>query len=181
MISDGFWVFAYGSLLWKPGFEVAEARLGTLHGYHRSFCMTSIEYRGTPEKPGLVLALDALEGATCTGLAYRVEAAQAEETYAYLTARELVTAAYRETRQTIALAEGGTVEAIAYVMDTAHGQYAGALPLDAQAKIIADAIGPSGPNAEYLHNTVAALGKLGIRDPDLEALDRMVRARVGGE
>lgn len=180
MISDGFWVFAYGSLLWKPGFEVAEARLGTLHGFHRSFCMTSVEYRGTPEKPGLVLALDAQDGATCTGLAYRVAPAQAEETYAYLTARELVTAAYRETRQTIALAEGGAVEAISYVMDTSHGQYAGALSLAAQAEIIATAVGPSGPNADYLHNTVKALGDLGIRDADLEALDQMVRGYSAG-
>ncbi|MEL6575056.1 MAG: gamma-glutamylcyclotransferase [Pseudomonadota bacterium] len=176
--AQGFWVFGYGSLMWKPGFPVAEQHIATLHGYHRAFCMHSVEYRGTPAYPGLVLALDAAEGASCTGLAFRVAPEHASETYAYLTARELVSAAYLETRQTLHLAGGGTVEAIAYVMDTAHVQYAGHQSLEAQAHTIATAVGPMGPNAEYLHNTVQSLATLGIHDPELEQLDALVRAQM---
>ena len=58
MAGTGLWVFGYGSLIWEPGFDFDDRRLATLHGYRRAFCMTSIVYRGTPEAPGLVLALD---------------------------------------------------------------------------------------------------------------------------
>lgn len=54
----GFWVFAYGSLMWKPGFEFEEASPALLRGYHRAFCIASTHYRGNPEVPGLVLGLD---------------------------------------------------------------------------------------------------------------------------
>jgi cation transport protein ChaC len=70
MVSDtgDLWVFGYGSLLWNPGFPVAETRVARLEGWHRSFCMSSIHHRGTPEHPGLVLALDRAEGRIATGL-----------------------------------------------------------------------------------------------------------------
>ena len=74
-MQDTLWVFGYGSLIWDPGFPVAERRIATLKGWHRSFCMRSIHHRGTVEKPGLVLALDRAEGASCTGVAFRVAAA----------------------------------------------------------------------------------------------------------
>jgi cation transport protein ChaC len=170
------WVFGYGSLLWNPGFPVAGRALARLPGWHRSFCMRSVTHRGTPERPGLVLALDAAEGAVCNGVALAAEAGTEAETLAYLRERELVTSAYVERMLPLDLANGRRVEAVTYVIDPAHEQYCGALSLEAQARIIARATGGRGPNDEYLHNTAAHLAELGLGDPDLEWLSARVRA-----
>jgi len=173
-----FWVFGYGSLIWRPGFTFAERRRATLLGYRRCFCMTSIVYRGTPEHPGLVLALDAAEGGACAGVAYRVAGNGAAETLAYLRERELVSYAYHEVRHAVTLEDGRVVEALAYVSDRAHPQYRGGLSLEEQAAVIATAAGSSGPNTEYLLNTVESLGSLGLEDPELQRLATLVRARL---
>jgi cation transport protein ChaC len=169
------WVFGYGSLLWNPGFTVRRSVLARLPDYHRSFCMRSIHHRGTPAAPGLVLALDAAPGAACHGLALGVDADQADEVLAYLRERELISSAYIERLLKVDLADGTQVTAVTYVIDPDHVQYCGALPLEEQARIIAQAVGERGPNTEYLHNTVAHLGTLGIIDPDLDWLDSRVR------
>lgn len=169
------WVFGYGSLLWNPGFAVAERRLATLRGWHRSFCMRSIHHRGTHEAPGLVLALDAMTGAACNGVALAPEPGTEEEVLAYLRARELVSSAYLETQLPLDLDDGRRVEAVTYVIDPRHDQYVH-LDMEEQARIIASAHGGRGPNDEYLHNTAAHLAELGIRDADLEWLSDRVRA-----
>ena len=145
-----FWVFGYASLLWNPGFPVAEQRLATLHGFHRSFCMRSIHHRGTEADPGLVLALDKAPGAHCHGLALRVPEEATAETIAYLRERELISSAYVERLLPLELEAGGTVTALAYVIDPNHVQYAAGLALEEQAQIIASAVGGRGPNTEYL-------------------------------
>jgi len=171
------WVFGYGSLIWKPGFDWAERRLAVLRGYRRRFCMTSIHYRGTPETPGLVLALDADPEGLCHGVAYRLDPDGAEGAMAYLRARELVSYAYDEHLLPLDLEDGRSVEAYAYVMNRAHPQYRGGLSLAEQAEVIAHAAGPMGPNAEYLMNTVASLADLGLEDAELAELAALVRAR----
>ncbi len=172
----GFWVFAYGSLMWNPGFNAAESVLGTLDGYHRSFCMASIVYRGTPEAPGLVLALDRQHQASCAGVAYRVAPGSgAADCLSYLRERELVSSAYLEVLEPLTLADGRRVEALCYVMDRAHDQYRGSLSLETQAEIIARAEGPAGSNRDYLLNTVRSLRDLGLEDPDLFDLAERVR------
>ncbi len=173
------WVFGYGSLLWNPGFDYAEKRLACLHGYHRSFCMRSIHHRGTIEEPGLVLALDQQEGASCQGVAFRVELCNVEGTLAYLRERELVSSAYLEVNLPITLTDGDVVDAVVYVIDETHDQYCGGLPLAEQAEILSRAVGGRGPNWEYLHNTVAHLTHLGIHDADLQWLDREVHILRG--
>ncbi|MGF1553756.1 MAG: gamma-glutamylcyclotransferase [Paracoccaceae bacterium] len=185
----GFWVFGYGSLMWRPGFDYLERRLARLDGYRRAFALRSVRYRGTPERPGLVLGLDWAPGAACIGMAFRVCPTQDGTVRDYLAGRELVTRSYFEVRHRVALMPEGEdeagpddrgearVEAIAYVLDRTHPQYCGGLDPETQAEIIAVAVGPAGPNAEYLHNTAAHLAELGIRDPDLERLDAAVRAR----
>jgi cation transport protein ChaC len=172
------WVFGYGSLLWNPGFPVAEARIARLHGWHRSFCMSSVHHRGTPERPGLVLALDRAEGAHCDGLVFRVEAAHVPHTVDYLRARELVSSAYLETRLEVALHETAArlTDVLTYVIDPKHDQYRGDLALEEQAQIIARATGGRGPNDEYLYNTALHLRDLGLGDADLDWLVGRVRA-----
>ena len=172
------WVFGYGSLLWKTGFEYAERRLATLHGFSRSFCMSSIHYRGTPEDPGLVLALDPEPQAACHGVAFRVDAQLAENTLAYLRERELISSAYVEQFHPVTFHSGGQAEAVCYVINRDHHQYRGGLSLDQQAEIIAIAEGSTGKNWEYLLNTVAHLDEMNISDPDLTLLADKVKKAV---
>ena len=173
------WVFGYGSLIWSPGFAVAEQVIACAEGWHRSFCMWSIHHRGTPEEPGLVLALDAQDGARCKGVAFRVAPGAEGDTLAALRARELVSSAYLETVIPLDLADGRRVEAVVYVIDPAHVQYTGPLDLQRQAEIIAQAVGGRGPNCEYLWATAQHLAELGIDDPDLSDLAARVRALRG--
>jgi cation transport protein ChaC len=176
---DGaFWVFGYGSLIWNPGFAFSDRRRATLPGWRRAFCMSSIVYRGTPERPGLVLALDEDPDAACHGVAYRVSEADADATLAYLRERELVSYAYRETCLPLSLEGDGTVEAVAFVVKRDHPQYRGGLSLAEQADVIATAIGPRGPNADYLTNTIDGLDALGLSDPELVRLATLVRERL---
>lgn len=175
------WVFGYGSLIWNPGFPVAERRLGTLHGYARSFCMSSIHHRGTVERPGLVLALDQRDGASCRGLGFRVADEDAEATVDYLRERELISSAYVERAVPLVLDDGQEVTSLAYVVDTEHDQYVAHLTLEEQALIMAAAVGGRGPNTEYLWNTARHLADLGIADDDLDWLAARVAAITGSE
>jgi cation transport protein ChaC len=169
------WVFGYGSLLWNPGFEVAESVVGTLPDYARSFCMRSIHHRGSVKKPGLVLALDEQAGEACEGVALKVAAGQEPQTLTYLRERELISSAYVEKELAVRLSDGREVTAVVYVIDEAHEQYCGGLPLEEQAQIIAQAVGGRGPNTEYLYNTADHLSEIGLHDPALEWLAARVR------
>lgn len=178
MHDDQLWVFGYGSLMWHPGFEHVEREIATLAGYRRGFLMRSIHHRGTAEHPGLVLALDVAEGVDCTGLAFRVRPGSEAQTMQELRERELVSYAYKEVRLPVTLADGRVVQAVTYVIDRAHAQYTGPLPLTEQARIIATAHGGRGPNSEYLFNTQAHLQQLGIEDAEMDWLAQAVRAEI---
>lgn len=179
-MTDGmdFWVFAYGSLIWNPGFDPAERILARLDGFRRSFCMASVVYRGTPEAPGLVLALDRAPDTVCQGVAYRVGAEHAPKTLQYLRDRELVSSAYLEKTETLTLADGRQIRAICYVMDKSHDQYRGNLSLDERAHVIATAHGPAGSNRDYLNRTAQSLKQLDIVDADMAWLEARV-AQLG--
>lgn len=166
------WVFGYGSLLWNPGFDPVESVPATLSGFHRSFCMLSIHHRGSEEDPGLVLALDASAGGSCTGMAFRAED-DAAEVLEMLRERELISSAYSEQRLPLALSDGRDVEAVTYVIDPNHRQYV-TLPLERQAQMIAHAVGGRGPNHEYLTNTASHLVQMGIDDEDMNWLVQRV-------
>ena len=167
-----FWVFGYGSLMWRPGFAHTETRRARLHGFRRSLCVTSHVYRGTPERPGLVLGLD--RGGSCVGLAFRVPHGLREEAVSYLRDRELITGVYLERMLPVRLASGENVEAVTYVVDRSHEQYAGSLDEPTAALIVSGAVGQAGPNEEYVLNTIAHLKALGIRDRWLEEVGSLV-------
>lgn len=175
---DDLWVFAYGSLLWNPGIEVAETRLASLADFRRGFCMWSIHHRGSQEDPGLVLALEPHAGASCTGLAMR--AADPEPALQYLRERELISSAYYEQEVTLMAQDGDPITATAYIIDTDHVQYCPDLTLEEQAQIMARAVGGRGPNHEYLTKTAAGLVKLGIRDDDMGWLVTRVQQILDG-
>ena len=177
-MTEPLWVFGYGSLIWHPGFAVAERAVARLDGWHRSFCMRSIHHRGTVDAPGLVLALDRAGGAHCDGVAFRVEPGAEAATLTALRERELISSAYVEDWLTLRLADGRDLCALAYVIDPAHVQYCGGLALEEQAQIIARATGGRGPNRDYLWSTAAHLAELGIADADLDWLADRVRMIV---
>ncbi len=173
---DFDWVFAYGSLMWHPGFPHEESRPALLRGYHRAFCINSHHYRGTPERPGLVLGLD--RGGSCRGIAFRVASGDRQAVKDYLDERELVSYAYRPKVFSVATPQG-CVSAYAYVADRSHHQYAGHLGLDRAAEIIMEAEGCAGLNRDYLINTVRRLEKEGFRDERLHALLKRVEHLTG--
>ncbi len=173
-MTERLWVFGYGSLIWSPCFPVERQVVARLDGWHRSFCMTSIHYRGTEEAPGLVLALDRAEGASCAGVAFLVTAGAEDMALAELRARELVSSAYLEARLPVH-GPDGVVECVTYVIDRAHAQYCGGMAAADQARIIAGAAGLMGANRDYLFATVAHLDDLGIPDADLHELAKAVR------
>ena len=166
-------VFAYGSLIWNPGFSYVERRKAKLLGYSRRLCVWSHHYRGAPESPGLVFGLD--PGGECLGVVFRVEPKFREPTLAYLRARELITNVYLETEVVAVLESGEPVRAKTYVADVVHSQYAGRLSLERTLEIVRRASGRNGSNAEYVLNTRAHLEMLGIDDPELDWLCERLR------
>ncbi len=174
MLSDthphDLWVFGYGSLMWRPGFDHVERIVATLHGFHRALCVYSHVHRGTPDNPGLVLGLD--RGGSCRGIAFRVRHTDTEKTIDYLRAREQVTMVYRETRHTLRLIDGRTVSGIAFTIDRTHRQYAPKLEFDELLRLIRQGVGVSGANPDYVTATHAHLVSLGLNDRTLSRLSR---------
>ena len=164
---EDVWVFAYGSLLWDPGFAYVETRLATLYGYHRAFCIYSYVYRGTRERPGLVLGLDL--GGSCRGRIYRVAAAHAADVLDYLDRRERVLYVY-EPRRCRVQAGADRLTAVCYIADCHHPQYSGRLGIERVAAIIRAGRGQSGANLDYFTNTVEHLEALGMNDSGLKCL-----------
>jgi cation transport protein ChaC len=173
------WVFAYGSLMWRPGFPFAERRLATLRGWRRSLCIYSHHYRGTPEQPGLVLGLD--QGGVCAGVAFRVHASLRGSTIRYLREREQVTAVYIERIEPITLETGERVEALTYVADRLHPQYAGRLNRTTMLELVRAGKGTSGRNADYVIETNDHLLAIGARDRELDWLSRQLGSRKAGK
>ena len=169
-LDQGAWIFAYGSLMWRPGFRYADAVHASLHGYRRGFCIYSVHYRGSLRRPGLVLGLE--RGGVCEGIAYRIAPEDADEALAYIRDREQVSGVYREKMVRLSL-EGDVrrvVTALTFVAEKRHPSFARALPLARQARVIRGASGSSGANLDYLINTLMHLRELGIRDRQLERL-----------
>jgi cation transport protein ChaC len=172
----GWWIFAYGSLLWNPLFPVAEMRAARLHGYHRRFCLWSLASRGTLARPGLVLGLE--QGGACRGVALRLPAPLALDELHLLWRREMVVNSYRP-RWVHLEAEGKRVTALTFIVRRDHPQYAGKLGLDEESSVCATAAGAFGSTADYLERTRIALVAHGIVDPYLETLAAAVVQRRG--
>jgi cation transport protein ChaC len=171
-----FWVFGYGSLMWRPGFPHVDACPALLRGYHRAFCVYSHHYRGTPENPGLVLGLD--RGGSCRGLAFRIKPEDRDAVVDYLNERELVSYAYLPKTLQVTV-PGGRVEAYTFVANPRHSQYAGDLGIERSAEIILDGQGVAGLNRDYLINTLRHLEREGYTDSRLHVLLKRVEHLTG--
>ena len=165
-------MFAYGSLMWDPGFDHTRSTPALLRGYHRAFCVYSERYRGTPERPGLVLGLD--RGGCCRGIAFLIADANVENVLAGLWAREMRRKAYAPRVVGIEL-DGEKASALTFVANREHEAYTGQLEVETVARTIAGCSGARGPNADYLFNTLRHLESLGIRERSLEQLRSAVQ------
>lgn len=176
-----FWVFGYGSLMWRPGFPYLEQRAARLRGAHRSLCVYSWVHRGTEACPGLVLGLD--RGGSCLGTAYKIARSDRDGVVDYLRVREQTTAVYVEVTRRVELLDGGSksVEALCYTADRAHAQYAGRLPVERLVEFVLQGRGSSGENPEYVANTVRHFDDIGIKDPLLSEVHERVQKALGAD
>lgn len=169
---EDFYVFAYGSLMWRPDFIYVDVWPATLFGYHRSFCIRSTHYRGSEDCPGLVLGLD--RGGMCRGRLYRIAADHAEAAAIYLHDREMVSGCYQPKWVTLSRADGVKQEALAYIADPHHWQYAGKLSDEEMVAMICRASGSAGRNIDYLRNTVEHLDDIGLKESRLHRILRKI-------
>lgn len=169
------WVFAYGSLLWRPCYRVAEQRTCSARGFARSLCVWTLEARGSPHKPGLGLGLDPDPAGKCTGLAHRIAFEDRASALDALWEREMLTGIYRPAWIPVETREE-TLTALGFVVDRAHPQYSGPLEPAQQARLIAQAHGTLGPCIEYLEHTVSALRSSGVEDPELAYVLELARS-----
>lgn len=170
-----FHVFGYGSLMWRPGFAHRSSQMATVRGRHRSLCVYSFVHRGTETRPGLVLGLD--RGGACRGIVFEVDDGDREEVVAYLRAREQVTMVYLEKTVPARLDDGSVVDALTYVVDRRHRQYAGALSLEDTLSFVCGAVGQSGRNEDYVLSTADHLTEVGVADARLHTLAERLRQR----
>jgi len=162
--AEDLYVFGYGSLIWNPAFHYISQTPATLHGWHRRFCLKMFVGRGTPETPGLMLALD--HGGACKGVAFRIAAAAAKEELGILWRREMYGGSYNARWVKVKTPEG-TRRAITFVSNRKHPRYIPEICDMETAKLIATGCGEMGSCREYLENTVQHLAELGMRDAGL--------------
>jgi len=159
------WVFGYGSLMWSPGFRHAEQRAGLVRGYHRALCILSNRYRGTPERPGLVMGL--CRGGSCWGMTFRVPAARVRRVLGALWKREMLNRVYVPTLVPVTVGPKRRIRALAFVADTSHRQFVRELDLHGRARLVAQGIGQRGRCVDYIRNTLEHMLALGVNDPHL--------------
>ena len=172
------WFFAYGSLMWDPGFQPVEVQPALIYGWHRSFCVRSTRYRGTEKAPGLVLGLD--RGGSCCGRALRVAEPDREHVFAYLAEREMPEEIYSCRRVRLAV-RGRRVDGYTLVVNRDNTFYAGRLPEPEIARTITRSAGRRGHNRDYLVNTVRHLDALGIGDGPMHRLLALVGKQAADE
>lgn len=165
------WLFGYGSLIWNPVIHFAERRVGLIRGWHRRYCLWMKMGRGSPDCPGLMLALD--RGGSCRGVAFRVAAADVRHEFFLTWRREMLSGAYR-ARWVAVDTEEGPVRAVTFTVNRSHDRYVRGLTDEAIAERIAAAVGRLGTCADYLYETTDHLRELGIVDPGLERLRKRV-------
>lgn len=171
-------LFAYGSLIWKPEIEHVRERSGVLHGWHRSFCLRQFRFRATPENPGLMMSLD--QGGECPGVLFELPEEDLETQLDRLFRREFTVKPNTNMPLWVTVdTDTGPVEALAFVMSRTSELYAGDIPLDEVADILAGCCGHLGTGAEYLLNTVTQLEARGLHEPGLWRLQELVSERIG--
>lgn len=169
------WVFGYGSLMWRPGFEHKLRHPATLPGWRRAFCRLSFRHRGTESAPGMVVGLE--RGGECRGYAYLIEPEQEASVLAYLDERE--GAGYQRVRLPLRIdgADGRFQdESWVYVPEEGHPSYAAGLPRERVVELIATGRGQSGTAHNYLVALIGEMERMGMADEEMRGLLESVEA-----
>ena len=176
--ADEIWLFAYGSLIWKPACDFVEQRIGVARGWHRAFCLGWDRwFRGCDERPGLMLSLD--HGGQCKGVSYRLPPDAVEANLHRLLRREMrAKPAAHSPRWVTIHTDDAPLRAITFAINRNGGRYVRGLSIEEIADALAVAAGPVGSMAEYLHSTVHHLEELGIHDKQLWRLQELVGQRI---
>jgi glutathione-specific gamma-glutamylcyclotransferase len=172
---EGIWIFGYASLMWKPGFPYLEAQPALLRGYHRSLCVYSTRYRGTPEKPGLVMGLD--HGGSCKGRAFLLAADDVPQVMEYLHEREMDTGIYQPKFLGVRLGDGRHVQAYNFIVRCDHEQYTGKQTIEQAVRLVRQGKGPMGTSLEYLQNTLDHLDEMGVVEGPLHEICARTKAK----
>jgi glutathione-specific gamma-glutamylcyclotransferase len=156
--------------MWRTNFVYDDVSPALLEGAHRALCVYSVVHRGVHSAPGLVLGLD--KGGRCQGMAFRVPKQFVHDTRRYLHRRENVTNTYAAVTKPVRLLDGSgrTIDALCFLVNRKHPQYAGELPIERQAYLVRRSVGASGANIDYVVNTVEHLREFGVHDARLERL-----------
>jgi len=176
--NDDLWIFAYGSLMWRPACEIDGQEMARLNGWHRKFCIRIARWRGTPEYPGLMMALD--RGGSCRAVVQRLPAKTARDRLGQLMRREMTSKEHptNRPRWVIVDAAGQRRRAVVFAVQRSSPYYSGDLSQEETATILAKAVGHWGSGAEYLMNTIQQLESLGVHDRNLWRLQELVAARI---
>jgi glutathione-specific gamma-glutamylcyclotransferase len=172
VISD--WVFAYGSLIWDPGFDFEDATLASVHGYHRAFCIRSTRFRGTPEEPGVVLGLD--RGGSCIGMAFRLKAESRRQAIETLYEREMTGKVYVPKVLGATTRCGRHVQALAFVANRASVAYERLSDAEIVRRLSC-CRGLRGLNGDYAIRTWRSLTERGVHCPHLARVGRTLLER----
>ena len=172
------WIFASGSLIWRPGFDSPERRAALLPGFARRFWQASHDHRGTPDAPGRVVTLVPDAGASCAGVAWRIPSASRGALLDVLDVRERD--GYERVGVDVLLDGRTPARAVTWIASAGNPSWVGDAPEDELAALIATRRGPSGANADYLFDLADALRALGVVDDHVHGLERRVRALLGG-
>ncbi|WP_169567881.1 gamma-glutamylcyclotransferase [Sneathiella limimaris] len=172
---EGLWVFGYGSLLWNPAFHYIESVPARLYGYRRHYCLHLTMGRGSPEKPGIMLALDT--GGSCNGRAFLIEPAKIDSETEILWLREMISGAYLPRWVKMKTEDGKSIEGLTFVVNRDHSRYRDHLSDEDLVQRICQGEGHLGSSREYLENTVAHLEEIGVRDQYLHRLLAKVKTR----
>ena len=172
----GFWMFGYGSLMWRPDCAYSESVPGCAEGVSRRYCIISHAYRGTPEYTGRVLGL--IKGGCCHGIAFYIQGRDIAASFHALWQREMITNAYLPTLLDVTLRDGRQIQSLGFLADPEHAQYDGSSSDAKVAAIIKTAVGPAGSNLEYFNDTFAQLQKLGVQDDRLSRLNTLLNSVI---
>ncbi len=173
---ERMWVFGFGSLMWNPCFDYDVQTAAVLPGYERKFHTWTTRARGTPERPGLGLCLEDY-GSECRGVAFRVLEDAVEDAWDRLWAREMGSGIYRAAWLGVHTDTHGWVPALTFVVNRNHPHYAGDMALEKKAEVMSGACGEYGLCRDYLFGTIQEMRKLGVVDPELDALLEAVDER----
>ncbi|GJN27458.1 hypothetical protein PR202_gb15486 [Eleusine coracana subsp. coracana] len=148
------WVFGYGSLIWNPGFAYDARLVGFVRDYRRVF------YQGN--RP----------------LAARQLLRRFELQYLEVREKQYDEKIYLDLYTDPSPKTPVVKNVMVYFATTnkeSNVNYLGPAPLEEMARQIYLAVGPSGPNKEYLFKLEGALNKLGVEDPHVQELANSVR------